>query len=262
MSDPTLPVLSPADEALLAAAGLVADPARPGHWIDTRGRNRSLTTTVALRRARRDLTSTPNGRAPAAATAEALIEPLENDSMDSSYTDQQHTQDTADALDPYDAFVARKLTRSPATGLDAVPALHPLLMPHQRDLVGWALRRGRAAIFADTGLGKMLMELEWSRVGAAHAGGDVLILAPLAVAQQIEAEGSRFGIPVTRCRDGADVRSGINVTNYDRLHRFDAAQFVGVVLDESSCIKHYDSHTLRTLLDAFASRSVRSVWLS
>jgi len=78
--DPTLPVLSPADEELLAAAGLVADPERPGRWVDTRGRGRSLTTTVALRRARRDLTSTPNGRAPAAATAEALIEPTGTES--------------------------------------------------------------------------------------------------------------------------------------------------------------------------------------
>ena len=153
----------------------------------------------------------------------------------------------------YAAFVDRKLTRSPATGLAAVPALLPALKPHQRDLVGWALRRGRAAIFADTGLGKMLMELVWSAEVAAHTGGDVLILAPLAVAQQIEAEGARFGIPVTRCHDGADVRPGINVTNYDRIHRFDAARFVAVVLDESGCIKHHDTKTLRVLLDAFAA---------
>lgn len=153
----------------------------------------------------------------------------------------------------YDAFIASKLTRSPATGMTTVPALAGVLMPHQRDLVGWALRRGRAAIFADTGLGKMLMELEWARCVAAHTSGDVLILAPLAVAQQIEAEGARFGIPVTRCREAADVRPGINVTNYDRMHRFDAARFAGVVLDESSCIKHYNSRTLRDLLDAFAS---------
>lgn len=158
-----------------------------------------------------------------------------------------------DEAPDYRSFVARKLTRSPATGLGVVPPLHPRLKPHQRDLVGWALRRGRAAIFADTGLGKMLMELEWARVVAAHTGGSVLILAPLAVAQQIEAEGARFGIPVTRCHDGADVRDGINVTNYDRLHRFDASRFVAVVLDESGCIKHHDTKTLRTLLDAFAA---------
>lgn len=153
----------------------------------------------------------------------------------------------------YAAFVDRKLTRSPATGMATVPALLPALKPHQRDLVGWALRRGRSAIFADTGLGKMLMELVWSAEVARHTGGDVLILAPLAVAQQIEAEGARFGIPVTRCHDAADVRPGINVTNYDRIHRFDAARFVAVVLDESGCIKHHDTKTLRVLLDAFAA---------
>lgn len=152
----------------------------------------------------------------------------------------------------YQSFVASKLSRPAPTGLAAVPALHPRLKPHQRDLVGWALRRGRAAIFADTGLGKMLMELVWSLVVHQHTGGDVLILAPLAVAQQIELEGERFRIPVTRCYDAGDVRPGINVTNYDRMHRFDASRFIGVVLDESGCIKHHDTKTLRALLDAFA----------
>lgn len=132
----------------------------------------------------------------------------------------------------YAEFIAKKLTRSPATGLAVVPPLLAALKPHQRDLTAWSLRRGRSAIFADTGLGKMIMELEWSRVVAAHTGGDVLILAPLAVARQIEAEGVKFGIAVTRCQDQSDVRSGINVTNYDRLHLFDASKFIGVVLDE------------------------------
>jgi len=153
----------------------------------------------------------------------------------------------------YQEFVTRKLTRAPATGIAVLPALSSHLLPHQRDLVGWALRRGRGAIFADTGLGKSLMELEWARVVCEATGGSVLLLAPLAVGAQTVAEGARFGIPATLCREAGDVRPGINVTNYDRLHRFDAAAFAGVVLDESSCIKHYNSRTLRTLLDAFAS---------
>ena len=73
----------------------------------------------------------------------------------------------------------------------------------------------------------------------------------LAVAQQTADEGAEIGVGVTVCRDGADVRRGINITNYDRLHRFDPSMFGGVVLDESSCIKHHDAKTLRTLLDAF-----------
>lgn len=147
----------------------------------------------------------------------------------------------------YDEFVARKLTRAPATGLSVVPSLNATLFPHQSDLVGWGLRRGRCAVFADTGLGKTAIEIEWAR----HIPGDVLILAPLAVAAQTAAEGLRIGGDVTVCCDGSDVRSGVNVTNYDRIHRFDASRFAGVVLDESSVIKHHDAKTLKTLLDAF-----------
>lgn len=147
----------------------------------------------------------------------------------------------------YENFVAQKLTRVPPTGLDAVPGLHTGLFPFQRELVGWALRRGRAALFASTGLGKSRMQLEWAR----HVPGDVLVLAPLAVAQQTAREGQSIGLDVTVCRDAADVRPGVNVTNYDRIHRFDPARFAGVVLDESSIIKHHDAKTLRTLLDAF-----------
>lgn len=151
----------------------------------------------------------------------------------------------------YTEFVARKLTRQPPTGLASVPALHPSLFPHQRDLVGWALRRGRAAVFADTGLGKSIVQLEWARHVVAHTGRPVLVLAPLAVAAQTAREGGRLGLEVTVCRDGVDVKPGINVTNYDRLHRFDSRAFGGVVLDESSCIKHHDAKTLRLLLEAF-----------
>jgi superfamily II DNA or RNA helicase len=149
----------------------------------------------------------------------------------------------------YEEFVRGKLSRVPPTGLATVPALHSSLFPFQRDLVAWALRRGRAALFADTGLGKTAMQLEWAR----HVPGDVLILAPLAVAAQTAKEGARIGVPVTVCRDGADVRPGVNVTNYERLHRFDVSRFTGVVLDESSIIKHHDAKTLRVLLDAFAA---------
>lgn len=148
----------------------------------------------------------------------------------------------------YSAFVTTKLTRAPSTGLSSLPELHPSLFPFQRDLVGWALRRGRAALFADTGLGKTAMQIEWAR----HVPGDVLILAPLAVAAQTSREGERLGVPVKVCRDGSDVEPGVNVTNYDRLHRFDTSRFTGVVLDESSIIKHHNAKTLATLLEAFA----------
>lgn len=148
----------------------------------------------------------------------------------------------------YASFVANKLQFIPPSGLTTVPPLHESLYPHQRDLTRWALQRGRAAIFADTGLGKTAMQLEWAR----HVPADkVLILAPLAVAAQTVAEGVRMGIEVRECRDGSDVQDGITITNYERLHRFDPHAFGGVVLDESSIIKHHDAKTLRVLLDSF-----------
>jgi len=152
-------------------------------------------------------------------------------------------------MDDYQSFVANKLKFIPPSGLPDPPALHPSLYPHQRDLTRWALKRGRAALFADTGLGKTAMQLEWARHVPVKR---TIILAPLAVAAQTVAEGERLGIEVRECRDGADVQDGITITNYERLHRFDPRMFDAVVLDESSIIKHHDAKTLRLLLDAFA----------
>jgi superfamily II DNA or RNA helicase len=151
----------------------------------------------------------------------------------------------------YGSFVATKLSRVPPTGLTCQIEPHASLFPFQRELVTWAARRGRAALFADTGLGKTAMQLDWARLVAQHAGGDILILAPLAVAAQTVREGERLGIPVRICRSADDIEPGINITNYDRLHKFDPSRFVGVVLDESSIIKHHDAKTLARLLEAF-----------
>lgn len=156
-------------------------------------------------------------------------------------------------MDDYEAFVAGKLTHAPPCGLQDPPEPPPWLFPFQADLVTWALRRGRAAIFAGTGLGKTRMQLAWASAVAQATGRRVLILAPLAVARQTVGEGAAVGVPVTLCREAQDVRDGLNVTNYDRLHRFDPAAFGAVVLDESSCIKHHDTATLKALLDAFTA---------
>ena len=131
------------------------------------------------------------------------------------------------------------------------------LFSFQRDIVGWSLRRGRSCIFADCGMGKTAMQLEWSRQVSAHTSGRVFILAPLAVAAQTKAEGARFGINVTLCRDNSDVRDGINIANYDRLHRFDCSQFSGVVLDESSILKASDGKTRTAIIEAFARTQFR-----
>jgi hypothetical protein len=154
----------------------------------------------------------------------------------------------------YAAHIARKLSTVPPTGISGGFTLPDSMFRHQSALAGWALRRGRAAIFADTGLGKSRMQLAWADAVQRHTGGRVLILAPLAVAPQTVAEGAGIGVHVKHCRDASEIGdAGIVITNYDRLHRFDPAAFAGVVLDESSCIKHHDTKTLRTLLECFAS---------
>lgn len=150
----------------------------------------------------------------------------------------------------YEDFIARKLSRVPPTGLQDFTLPSDALFDFQGALASWAVRKGRCAIFADTGLGKSRMQIAWADA-VSKAGHDVLILAPLAVAAQTVAEGQEIGVNVAMCRDAGDVRAGINITNYDRLHKFDCSRFGGVVLDESSIIKHHDSKTLAHLLDAF-----------
>ena len=133
----------------------------------------------------------------------------------------------------YDDFLKSKQIVSEAKGMDVpTESISGHLFDFQRDIVVWALKKGRSAIFAGTGLGKTLMQLEWSR----HIG-NVLILAPLAVSQQTVAEGEKFGINVTICKSQDDVKDGINITNYERIDRFCFDRFDGVVLDESSILK-------------------------
>jgi hypothetical protein len=154
--------------------------------------------------------------------------------------------------DAYQQFITAKLVKCQPVGLTEIPALPNSLLPLQSALVPWALRRGRCAIFADTGLGKSRMELVWADALHAALGIDALMLTPLAVAKQMIAEAAQVGVPITLCRDASDVRPGLNVTNYERLHKFDTDRFGAVILDESSCIKHHESKTLQLLMDAFA----------
>jgi superfamily II DNA or RNA helicase len=152
----------------------------------------------------------------------------------------------------YEHYVMRKLSRVPPTGIPGRVEIPASLFPHQQALTSWALKRGRAAIFADTGLGKSRMQVAWASAVVRETARPVLILAPLAVAQQTVREAADIGLTIAHCRDQSDVRdSYIAITNYDRLHRFDPSHFDGVVLDESSCIKHHDTKTLRTLLESF-----------
>jgi len=148
----------------------------------------------------------------------------------------------------YQQFLDSKRITVPATGIE-VSDINTALFPFEGDIVKWALKKGKAAIFAGTGLGKTLMQLEWSN----NIPGDVLILAPLAVSQQTVREGAKFGITVNLCRSQEDVRPGINITNYEMLHNFDRSSFVGVVLDESSILKSFDGKMRNMIIEAFAS---------
>ena len=151
----------------------------------------------------------------------------------------------------YESFVSSKLAHVPPSGFECDKAW-PFLFDFQRDLVRWALRRGRAAVFANTGLGKTRMQLTWADEVSRREGRPVLIYAPLAVAQQTVDEAADIGIGAVVARDQSQCGdSMIVVTNYDRAHLFDPADFCGVVLDESSIIKHHDSKTLARLLEAW-----------
>lgn len=122
-----------------------------------------------------------------------------------------------------------------------------MLHPWQADLVAWAVETGRAAIWADTGLGKTMMQLEWARLSA-EVGA--LVVAPLAVCQQTVREAAKLGIKAQYVREPGEVnRFGVNVTNYERLQQFPAFMFDAVVLDESSILKQSDGKTRTMLID-------------
>jgi hypothetical protein len=132
--------------------------------------------------------------------------------------------------------------------------IHPTLFPFQRAITAWALRKGRAAVFADCGLGKTFMQLEWARLAAARA----LVVAPLSVARQTVREGAKLDLDVRYVRDGAEVDGpGVWITNYEMVDRFDPALFDAVVLDESSILKNVASKTRETLTTRFAATPMR-----
>lgn len=151
----------------------------------------------------------------------------------------------------YAEFLENKSRTAPPVGFDPVAPMPQVIKPFQRDIVTWACRRGRAAIFAGTGLGKTIQELSWASQVVDHTGGRVLIFTPLAVAEQTVAEAKKFGIEgVAYAPDDASITTPIVVTNYDRRQHFDVSDFAGVVLDESGIIKDHDSRTRRDLTEA------------
>lgn len=150
----------------------------------------------------------------------------------------------------YDEYLASKERVTKPLGFEATD-IGEHLYPFQRDIVQWACRMGRAALFMDCGMGKTICQLEFSRQVNRHVGPEsaVLILAPLAVAQQTVREGGKFGIEsrYLRADDGAP---GIVVANYEMMQHFDIDRFAAVVLDESSLLKDYSGKTRNAIISA------------
>ncbi|MBU1067450.1 hypothetical protein KKE60_06660 [Patescibacteria group bacterium] len=157
----------------------------------------------------------------------------------------------------YHDFLAQKKTISEMSGFEPTMEINPMLFTWQADIVRWALRKGKAALWEDCGLGKTPQQLEWAKHVHAHTGEPVLILAPLAVSQQTIREGTKFGVEVHKCKDQSDVVNGINITNYERLHLFDAVVFSGVVLDESSILKSFMGKTKQAIIDSFRNTNYK-----
>lgn len=157
--------------------------------------------------------------------------------------DVERTNVTASPIVPvpasYSAFLHQKAQLSSRSGFEPL-WLPDFLFPFQLHLVEWALRQGRAAMFADCGMGKGPMALVWAENVARHTHRPVLILTPLAVTTQMVQEGEKFGVECHLSRDGKFPRTArIVVTNYEKLHYFHAADFVGAVGDESSVLKSF-----------------------
>jgi len=147
----------------------------------------------------------------------------------------------------YDAFLSGKLQYGADSGFA------PLWMPDylfdfQTALTEWAIRKGRAAIFADCGLGKTPMQLVWGENVRRKTGKPTLILTPLAVGAQTVREAEKFGVEAMQSRDGK-VGAPVVVTNYQKLHLFDPADFGGVCCDESSILKNYSGKTRSAITD-------------
>lgn len=153
-------------------------------------------------------------------------------------------------MNEYYKFLESKKQIVDSFGFDVTESqINPTLFPFQRDIVKWAIWKGRAAIFADCGLGKTFMQLEWARLVHEHTGKPVLIVAPLAVSGQTINEAKKLDMPVEYCRLQTDANGVIdNITNYEMLDKFNLANYGGIVVDESSILKNFTGKTKRLLI--------------
>ncbi len=152
----------------------------------------------------------------------------------------------------YSAFLESKQITHKSTGINiSRDKLNHSLFDFQKDLTRWSLLKGRSALFASTGLGKTFMQVDWANQVHRNTSENVLILAPLAVSQQTVREAKKLDVAITPCRTQADVKPGINITNYEMLQHFNPAKFAGVVIDESSILKSFTGKLRQQITDAF-----------
>ena len=154
----------------------------------------------------------------------------------------------------YQAFLKTKELRTIEAGFDVDrDESCPMAFDFQKDLIQWACKKGKAAILIGCGCGKTIIQLSWAELVHKHTGGDVLIVAPLSVVQQTKREAEKFHImSVNVCRTQADVKPGLNITNYEMVEHFNAESFIAVVLDESSILKSFTSKTTEDFTKRFA----------
>ena len=158
----------------------------------------------------------------------------------------------------YEEFLKTKELQTIEAGIDVDRnELNKNLFEFQKDIVAWALKKGKAAVFSDCGSGKTIIQMEFANQIVRHTGKRALIVAPLAVVGQTKREGEKFGIEINICREQEDVRDGINITNYEILEHFTASDFDCVVLDESSILKSFTSTTRNLLIDMFSKTPYR-----
>lgn len=158
----------------------------------------------------------------------------------------------------YKSFLEKKRIIDIGNGIQKNVKLNRKLYPFQEAITKWALRRGRSAIWADCGLGKTFMQLEWARIVSEETSRPVLILAPLAVSQQTIREAEKMNMKIKYARNQGQINpSGITVTNYEMLEHFEAPAFAGVVLDESSILKNYAGKFRNLVIDTFSKTPFR-----
>jgi len=152
----------------------------------------------------------------------------------------------------YHEFIQNKKIKYKSSGFDIdIKYLNKNLFIWQKHIVKWALKKGKSALFLNTGMGKTICQLEWSNQIYNKEKKPILIVAPLAVSYQTKNEGKKFGIKINICESQDDIVNGINITNYEKLHKFNPSKFIAICIDESSIMKSFSGKIRNQLIDMF-----------